>query len=59
MSEILKALSDPETQEALRQVEQLLRFLPQSPSDNLYRCCGDAAMKDSSANGAATSPSLE
>ena len=30
-SEILKSLSDPETQKALRQVEQLLRLLPQSP----------------------------
>jgi hypothetical protein len=29
-SEILKRLSDPETQKALRQVEQLLRLLPQS-----------------------------
>jgi hypothetical protein len=30
-SEILKRLSDPETQKALRQVEQLLRLLPQTP----------------------------
>jgi hypothetical protein len=30
ISEILKALSDPKTQEALRQVEQLLQLLPQS-----------------------------
>ncbi len=29
-SEILKSLSDPETQETLRQVEQLLRMIPQS-----------------------------
>lgn len=31
-SEILKTLSDPETQKALRQVEELLRLLPQSAS---------------------------
>ena len=30
-SEILKSLSDPETQKALRQVEQLMQLLPQSP----------------------------
>ena len=30
LSEILTALSDPETQQALRRAEQLLRLLPQS-----------------------------
>tara|TARA_R110002073_G_scaffold73085_17_gene178861 strand:+ start:9501 stop:10145 length:645 start_codon:yes stop_codon:yes gene_type:complete len=34
-SEILKSLSDPETQKTLRQVEQLLRMIPQSsPQSN-------------------------